>query len=79
MFRSRLMTVLAATGIATVLAVVVTVALAASDLLGVVSLNGLIALGLGITGTLVLTALLMVAVFHSSRAGYDERASRSEE
>jgi hypothetical protein len=69
MFRSRLMTVLAATGIA----------LAASDLLGVVSLNGLIALGLGITGTLVLTALLMVAVFHSSRAGYDERASRSEE
>lgn len=73
------MTVLAATGIATVLALIVTVVLAASDLLGVVSLHGLIALGLGITGTLVLTALLMVAVFHSSRAGYDERASRSEE
>jgi hypothetical protein len=54
-------------------------ALAASDLLGVVSFHGLIALGLGITGTLVLTALLMVAVFHSSRAGYDERASRPEE
>jgi hypothetical protein len=79
MFGSRLMTVLAATGIATVLAFAITMALAASDLLGVVSFHGLIALGLGITGTLVLTALLMVAVFHSSRAGYDERASRSEE
>ncbi len=73
------MTVLAATGIATVLAFAITMALAASDLLGVVSFHGLIALGLGITGTLVLTALLMVAVFHSSRAGYDERASRPEE
>jgi len=79
MFRSRLVTVIGATTIAVVATVAITVALTASDMLTIVSMHGLIALGIGIGGTILLTAFLLVLVFHSNRAGYDDRASRSEE
>ncbi|HZH26834.1 MAG TPA: hypothetical protein VEY95_06575 [Azospirillaceae bacterium] len=46
---------------------------------GSISLHGFLALGLGILGTLALAGLLLALVFHSHKAGYDDRASRTDD
>jgi len=43
---------------------------------GPLGLHGLIALSLGVTGTVALTWTLMALAFKSSREGWDDRADR---
>lgn len=44
---------------------------------GAMPIHGLIALSLGVTGTIALAWILMALAFRSDRDGWDERADRS--
>jgi hypothetical protein len=70
------LTILAMTGAAIVVAIVVTVAVVNWESIGNsgISLNGWIALVLGVLATLALGTGLMTLVFISSRRGYDDAA-----
>ena len=44
---------------------------------GPMPIHGLVALSLGVAGTIALAWVLMALAFHSDRAGWDERADRT--
>ncbi len=46
---------------------------------GPLGLHGLIALSLGVLGTMALTCTLMALAFKSSREGWDDRADRPDD
>lgn len=46
---------------------------------GPLGLHGLVALSLGVSGTIALTWALMALAFKSSRDGWDERADRTDD